>query len=221
LYILLAIATLFCYLWIRQFKEQLRIKEWMAALLALIHTVIGVLCVKAFAFLESGDGSGMSLYGAVFFLPIVYFAFAKLSRRRVADVFDVFTICTVIALLCARFNCILSGCCLGIEIPGLTGWRVPTREAELVFYIVLYLFFLKKVGKPTYRGLIYPIYMVSYGVFRFVVEFFRESTHPIVGAFHISHIWSILAIGVGCLAAYLISRQNKQTKDPDKKAGAP
>jgi len=219
LYILLVIATLFGYLWIRQFKEQLRIREWMAAVLSLVHTVIGVFCVKAFAFLESGDGSGMSLYGAVFFLPAVYFAFAKLTKRSVADVFDVFTVCTVITLLCARFNCILAGCCLGTVIPGFPDLRFPTREAEIVFYIVLYMILWKKVGKPKYSGLIYPIYMISYGVFRFVVEFFRESPHPIVGAFHISHIWSIVAIVAGCFAYYCISHQTKNPKKTGRKSG--
>ena len=223
LYILLTIATVFGYLWITRFKDRLRIKEWLAALLSLLHTAVGVFCVKAFAFLESGDGSGMSLYGAVFFLPIVYFLGAKLTKRSVADVFDVFTICTVVTLLCARFNCILSGCCLGLPI-GSSGMRFPTREMEILFYIVLYIVIQKKVGKPQYSGLIYPIYMISYGTFRFVVEFFRESTHPIVGAFHISHIWSLVAIVAGMIAYYAISRQIKaknriKTQKSGKKSG--
>ena len=51
LYILLAVATGFGYFWISQFKEKLRIKEWMALVISVIHTFIGVLCVKFFAFL--------------------------------------------------------------------------------------------------------------------------------------------------------------------------
>lgn len=209
LYILLAVATTFGYFWISQFKEKLRIKDWMALILAVVHTLIGVLCVKLFAFLESGDGTGMSLYGAVFFLPVIYFAFAKLTKRKVADVFDIFTICTVVTLLCARFNCIYAGCCVGTVIPGTDGLRWPTREAEIIFYIVLYIVLRRKVGKTKYNGLIYPIYMMSYGVFRFIVEFFRESFHPIVGPFHISHIWSLVAIVAGAAVYYIISHKVK------------
>ncbi|MBE6682880.1 MAG: hypothetical protein E7595_01870 [Ruminococcaceae bacterium] len=207
LYILLAVATAFGYFWISQFKKQLRIKEWMALVLSVLHTVVGVVCVKVFAFLESGEGGGMSLYGAVFFLPVIYYLCAKLFKRKVSDVFDVFTVCTVFTLLCARVNCITAGCCLGNVIPGTEGLRWPTREAELIFYIVLYFVLRTHIKKSKHNGKIYLIYMISYGVFRFIVEFFRESFHTIVGPFHISHIWSLVAIIVGTAIYYMLSRK--------------
>ena len=128
LYIILALATTFCYFWISQFKKRLRIKEWMALLLSVLHTLVGVLCVKLFAFLESGSGGGMSLYGAIFFLPVIYWVTAKVTKRSVADVFDIFTVCTFVTLLCSRFNCMFAGCCLGMEIPGTANLSWPTRE---------------------------------------------------------------------------------------------
>lgn len=208
LYLILSVATVFGYLWLSQCKKRLRLKEWMAFVLAVCHTVVGVLCVKLFAFLESGSG-GMSLYGAVFFLPIVYYAFAKIAKRDTADVFDVFTICTITTLLCARFNCILADCCLGAIIPGTDGMRWPTRTAEIVFYVVLYIFLRKKVGNKTYRGKIYPIYALAYGVFRFVVEFFRESEMTF-GWFHISHLWSTVAVIASAAAIYAINKHYKR-----------
>lgn len=208
LYLLLAIATAFGYFWLSQFKEKLRIKEWMALVLSILHTLIGVLCVKFFAFLESGDGNEMSLYGAVFFLPAIYFACAKLTKRKVADVFDVFTICTVCTLLCARFNCIFAGCCLGSIIPGTEALRWPTRELEIVFYVVLFILLRKKVCKKKYSGLIYPIYMMAYGVFRFIVEFFRESEHDF-GWIHISHVWSLVAIAIGAGIYFWLFKKSK------------
>jgi len=208
LYLLLAVATVFGYFWLSQFKERLKFKEWVLLLCSVVHTVIGVLLVKLFAFLESGEGGGMSLYGAVFFLPIVYFVFAKLSKRRVSDIFDVFTVNTVVTLLCARINCILADCCIGTVIPNTNGLRWPTREAEIVFYIVLYIFLRKKVSNAKYRGKIYPIYMMSYGVFRFIIEWMRES-HIIFGFIHISHIWSLVAIVVGAIIYYILLRNNK------------
>ena len=208
LYFLLAIATTFGFFWLSQFKEKLQIKEWMALVLSVVHTLIGVLCVKLFAFLESGDGGGMSLYGAVFFLPIIYFIGAKVSKRKIADVFDIFTICTVCTLLCARFNCILAGCCLGSVISGTEAVRWPTRELEILFYFVLFLFLRNKVCKKKYSGLIYPIYMMAYGSFRFVVEFFRESSHD-YGWFHISHIWSLVAIAAGAGVYYWLTTKSK------------
>ena len=224
LYLLLTIATAFCFIWLYQSKEQLRLKTWMLVPIALLHTVIGVLCVKVFAFFESGDGSNMSLYGAIFFLPIVYYLGAKLTKRNIACVFDVLTICIIVTLLCARFNCIMSGCCLGLPIPGLENARFPTREAEIAFYLILFTLLRKKLGKTQCRGLLYPIYMMSYGVFRFVVEFFRESAQPIIGSLHISHIWSFVSIAVGVAAYYKLShrvadkinQENNRVKESNK-----
>ena len=91
----------------------------------------------------------------------------------------------------------------------------------MLFYVVLYIVLRKKVCKNKYSGLIYPIYMMAYGSFRFVVEFFRESEHTL-GWFHISHLWSVVAvlIGVGCYIC-LLKRKNtikKQDKRGEGKA---
>ena len=215
LYLLLAVATVFGYFWLSQFKERLKFKEWTLLLCSVVHTVIGVLLVKLFAFLESGVRGGMSLYGAVFFLPIVYFVFAKLTKRRVSDVFDIFTVNTVVTLLCARINCILANCCIGAVIPGTSGLRWPTREAEIVFYIVLYIVLRSKVKNARYRGKIYPIYMMSYGVFRFIIEWLRES-HIVFGVVHISHIWSLVAITAGACIYYTLLRKDKGAAKPHR-----
>lgn len=210
LYLILAVATAFGYFWISQFKEKLRIKEWMAFLISVLHTFIGVICVKVFAFLESG-AEGMSLYGAIFFLPVIYYVSAKLTKRSVADVFDIFTVCTAVTLLFSRFNCLIAGCCQGLVIPGTDATRFPTREAEILFYVVLYIAIRKKVGKQKYSGKIYPYYMISYGAFRFVTEFFRES-EIMFGWFHISHVWSLLAIAIGVVVVCFMNRSNRSKR---------
>lgn len=212
LYLLLAVATVFGFFWLSQFKEKLRIKEWMALVLSIVHTLIGVLCVKFFAFLESGDGGGMSLYGAVFFLPVIYLAYAKLTKRKISDVFDIFTILIICTLLCSRFNCIFAGCCLGSLIPGTESIRWPTRELEIVFYIVLFIVLRNKVCKRKYGGMIYPIYMMAYGGFRFIVEFFRETDH-LFGWFHISHVWSLIAIAAGGGFCFWLSKNGGKRRE--------
>ncbi|MBQ8623883.1 MAG: prolipoprotein diacylglyceryl transferase [Oscillospiraceae bacterium] len=213
LWLLLALATFFGYFWLVQFKNKLQINDIAAFLLSVIHTVIGVLCVKAFAFLESGEAGGMSLYGAVFFLPVVYFIGAKITKLSPEDVFDIFTINTVFTLLCARLNCIFSGCCLGKPIPGTNGWLWPTRELEIIFYIILLILLGKRVGKAKYKARIYPTYMIAYGTFRFVIEWFRESDNLIFGNMHISHIWSLIAIAAGVIVCYVL----KYIKTANKK----
>lgn len=195
LYILLAIATTFGYFWISHNKNKLRIGEGMAVLLAVLHTLLGLVCVKIFAFLEGTPG-GQSLFGGILFMPVLYFAAAKLTKRGMADVFDIGAMLMIFTLLCARLNCFKGECCLGACIPGTEALRWPTRELEVVFYICLLVWLGRKSGKRQYAGMIYPLFMLSYGIFRFIEEWFRETTNP-VWIFHISHIWALVSIVIG------------------------
>ena len=140
-----------------------------------------------------------------------------LKNRFLRQVFDIFTICVICTLLCARFNCILSGCCLGKMIPGSESIRWPTRELEILFYLVLFLCLRKKVCKKKYVGQMYPIYMMAYGIFRFIGEFFRESEHDFAW-FHISHLWSLIAVAVGAGIYMSISRKTKDSMKRGKRS---
>ncbi len=211
LWILLAMGTGFTFYWLAKHREKLKINLWAVLSLSVLHTLIGVLSVKVFAVLETLDFSkagSMSLFGGVFFMPILYIIGAKLFKRKIGTVTDIFTPCMIFTVMCARVNCIISGCCLGAYIPGTDGWRYPTREAEIVFYILLLSYFLFWKKKNEVEGTGYPLYMAAYGAFRFVCEFFRSSDSNII--FHISHLWAAVSVLVG-LSIYteLKSRQKK------------
>lgn len=216
LWIVLAIATVFGYFWLSSHKQKLRIGEGAALLLAVVHTLVGVICVKVFAFLEGGGPGSMSLFGAVFFMPVFYFVAAKLTKRSVADVFDIFVMLIIFTLMCSRLNCLAAGCCLGSLIPGTEALRWPNRQMEIGFYLVLLIFLGRKVGKRQYTGKIYPMYMMAYGVFRFLVEWLRESEN-LVGFFHISHIWALVSIGVG---AYIYCKLSEVKQNDSKRRKA-
>ena len=207
LILLLSIAALFTGFWLYVQRVRLRLRIGWILLLSPVHVIVGVLCVKVFAALETFSLDGfrnMSLFGAIFLLPLFYWAGAKLSRRKAADVFDVFTVPTVFTLACARVNCIVSGCCLGRIISG-TGQRWPTREAELVFYAVLLPLLILRGRKKGSEGTLWPFYMTAYGVFRFITEFFRESETNTL--FHLSHLWAILCLLIGVSALLEMNRQ--------------
>lgn len=212
LILLLGCGTLFNVYWLHRCRERLHLRWLSVLLLSVLHTVLGVLSVKVFALFETGNFSNMSLFGGVFFMPLFYWGVAKLAKQKTADVFDVFTICLVFTLMCARLNCIISGCCLGAHIPieGLTHLRFPTRELELLFYVLLLSRLWRKVLSGSARGMIYPIYMISYGIFRFVTETLRFSdrTNSIL---HVSHLWALLSLGIGISIYGELQKKEKKT----------
>lgn len=92
LFLLLFFATAVCCVWLSMVRRRLKIPMYAVFLIAVLHTLIGVLSVKIFAFLETGfnpDSLGnISLFGGVFFMPLVYWAGAKLTKRDVGLVYD-------------------------------------------------------------------------------------------------------------------------------------
>ena len=212
LILLLSCGTLFNVYWLHRCRERLHLRWLSVLLLSVLHTVLGVLSVKVFALFETGDFSNMSLFGGVFFMPLFYWGVAKLAKQKAADVFDVFTICLVFTLMCARLNCIVSGCCLGAHIPieGLTHLRFPTRELELLFYVILLSRLWRKVLNRSARGMIYPIYMISYGIFRFVTEMLRFSDRT-DSILHVSHLWALLSLGIGMSIYGELQKKEKKT----------
>ena len=201
LIIILTISTVLCFLWLFLFnKEKLKAKTWEIILIAFLHTLLGVGFVKFFAIIEAGfnadEAGSMSLYGGIFFMPITYLIYAKIKKLPVGMVFDVFAVCLVATLTLARINCLFMGCCLGAFIDDKYTIRFPSREAELVINSSFVAFAVFANLKEKFSSKIFPLYLVYYGFFRFIIEFFRESMDA-AGPFHIAHAWSFISFLVG------------------------
>ncbi len=220
LLILLTVGTGLSLAWLYLNRKRLNAEWWQLLLLAVLHTICGVLSVKAFAVMETLDLSlagNMSLYGGVFFMPLLYLVGARLTRRSSATVCDVFTPCMIVTVMCARINCILSGCCGGKLIGWLSDARWPTRQAEVVFYIILLLLLCPRIINKKNFGTIYPIYMCAYGAFRFVIEWLREGD-GVLGSIHVAHLWSVISFCLG-LAIYGELCQREKINERKKKHG--
>lgn len=215
LLLLLILATGVGCGWLLLVGKRLKVPQYAVLPIAILHTLIGVLSVEVFAFLETGFNpeslGNMSLFGGIFFMPLAYWAGAKLTKRNTAQVFDIFTICMIFTVMCARINCIFAGCCFGTLIPGLENIRWPTREVEIVFYVVLLIVLGSKVLAGKSHGEIYPIYMISYGALRFVLEFLRFKAGS-TSIIHLSHLWALVAFALG-LSIYYELRSPQKAKN--------
>lgn len=140
-------------------------------------------------------------------MPIAYWLGAKLTKRSMKEVYDLLTICMIFTLMCARINCIIGGCCKGMLIPG-QHMRWPTREAEIIFYIILLILLGKRVKRDEMCGQTYPIYMMAYGIFRFIIEGFRF--HEDTSLIHPAHIWALISFGVGFSIYAELQKKNKK-----------
>ena len=193
-----------------RFRSDLQIGLAAAVILAVIHTMVGVFCVKVFAGLESLSNplnAGMSLFGALFFLPLFYWLGSRWARRDVALVFDDFCLCVMIALMCVRCSCIVNGCCRGKFIAG-TYMRWPTRQIEIAFWAVMLIWFLMKKKQGYIKGSLYPQMLMVYGIFRFFIEFLRDEDSVFFG-FHFGHLWAVIAFVVGSAIYFALAEGSR------------
>ncbi|MBR3383171.1 MAG: prolipoprotein diacylglyceryl transferase [Clostridia bacterium] len=214
--ITLGIAGLLGIIWLILVRKRLKM-HWIVAIIASSALVIyAVYAVKFFALVEAGfdpaKSGGMSLYGVPFFVPIPLLLGALIAKRPIGEVFDIFSVNTVLICMGGRANCFFYGCCQGIEIASL-GFRVPTREIEMFFYLIFLILMIPRVYTKKANGTAFPFYMAGYGILRFILEFFRDTNFTTI--FHLAHVWSALCALIGI--SIVISVHEKKKHDRGKR----
>lgn len=130
---------------------------------------------------------------------------------------DWFAIIAPVGIMLGRIGCLLHGCCLGRvcvaswytinDIHGVARW--PAVPVEFIFNaLMLGVILLFRWGRIA-PGQLFHIYLMTYGIFRFFHEFFRDTPQilgPISG-------YQIAALGVAGLgAAGFVLRQQSTNK---------
>lgn len=169
--------------------------------------------------------------GAVLFLGAYFLFWKKKKTARLLDLISILPCCILVGHAFGRIGCFFAGCCygkettgffsfLGVKFPGLYEKVYPTQLFESAFLFLMFaitsLLLLKKDFKYNL-----PVYLISYGVFRFLIEFIRgDDRGKFIGAISPSQFWSILMVlaGVGTifLLKYLFKKRAKEMADEPK-----
>ncbi len=183
-----------------RWRKEIGMNElWQISLVFALFSISGFIGCRWIGLLEKaliGVDGGKRLYGFIFietFFVLVSTYIVPINRRAL---FDAYTGYIIITLFFARLCCYFSGCCEGTSIFG-TQWKWPTRETELIFYIIAFVYLWKRIEKNELPGSCFPRFMIIYGVFRFIYEWFRAAKNLGLG-FHVAHFWSIVCVMIGC-----------------------
>ena len=142
-----------------------------------------------FRFGESMTFMGGLIGGVVCFLAVYFIVRPKLHGRLI-DVLSLVPCCITIAHGFGRIGCFFAGCCYGI----------PT-DYEAAFLFILFGVMLFLLIKYNFRHNM-SVYLISYGVFRFLLEFIRgDHRGELVTGISPSQFWSIpmVALGIGLI----------------------
>lgn len=158
------------------------------------------------------------LIGGVSTFLIVYAFFYKKFKVTLFDFLSVVPPLILIAHAFGRMGCFFAGCCYGkvdyehgLKFPGLPEPVLPTMLYEAIFLFIMFAvcMVLLIVFKFDYNM---PLYLATYGIFRFVIEYFRgDDRGSFIGSMSPSQFWSIVMVVLaGALFAYMFWRNMKR-----------
>ena len=131
---------------------------------------------------------------------------------------DLFAIVAPIGIILGRIGCLLHGCCLGQvckphwwtlnDAQGLHRW--PAVPFEIGFNGVAVVVFWLLRRKGVLPGQLFHLYLVAYGAFRFVHEFFRATPRISYGLSGY-HVAALACIALGSWR--FIQRQRDRSRE--------
>ena len=159
------------------------------------------------------------LYGALITYAIAYWFIFRNERHNLIHYLNYIIPGLVIAHSFGRVGCFFDGCCYGITVRlGQADYALPTNLFEAFFLLILFFIILFACKKHQTK-----IYMVSYGVFRFFIEFLRGDNRgklPFIDWLSPSQLLSIILLIVGILLFIFedkltnwVKRFNKEPKN--------
>ena len=171
-----------------------------------------------FEFSFSGITFLGGLIGGVVTFLLIYFLFGrKRYGAYLMRLLPIAACCILVAHAFGRLGCLFAGCCygevtdsfIGIIYPSSAGlgtaprWPVPIFESMFLFMTFGVCAYLTVIKKYKYSM---NIYLIAYGVFRFLIEFIRgdERGDFIKGLpLYPSQVWSIVMVLLG-VAMYFV-----------------
>jgi phosphatidylglycerol:prolipoprotein diacylglycerol transferase len=123
-----------------------------------------------------------------------------------------------LALAVGRCGCFYNGCCYGVEtglpwavpftIDGATTWR-QTQIYEIAFHLGMALALLELTRRGLLAGNRLKLYLICYGIFRFLTEFIRPEPAMWLGLTF--YQWAALALATGLAAQWSAERPQPAT----------
>lgn len=173
--------------------------------------------------------NGFVFYGGFLGGALGYFIYAKIYKIPFFGLTDNAVQSLPLGHAFGRIGCFCAGCCYGRETDSFLGViyknpadphcpvgvkLLPTQLFESAFCVLLFfaLMIIHRKFKNLKQGTLTVIYVLSYGTFRFLIEFLRgDEARRSFLALSTSQWISLLLIGFGVVYSILLSKKVKFT----------
>ena len=168
-------------------------------------------------------GTGVSSLGGItgaLVCALAFYSINRETRHAPLQYMDAFVPALLLFQVFWRVGCLSAGCCHGIAAPGLR-WAIsftdpaaaaiyrgvplhPTQAYMILGNLLLLVTLLWILSKSSFRGQLTGIYLISYGLLRFVVGYYRGDIRPMLGSWSLAQWTGLLFIlvGTGLLIKY-------------------
>lgn len=193
-----------------------------------IGAVIGVRLLSAITLIPLLDQHfwyNLLFGGAVFYGGIIgsFLALAivcAVKKQPFLEYTDVFVSLFPLGHAIGRLGCFFNGCCYGCRYDGIFAvsypvngeWVsvFPTWFAEMLFCVVLFLFF-QCVYRTQIRGRRTAVYLIAYAVYRYTIEYVRgDEMRGTFGPFTTSQAISIVMVLTGIAVLVYANKTKKE-----------
>jgi prolipoprotein diacylglyceryltransferase len=130
---------------------------------------------------------------------------------------DTFALPLALALAVGRWGCFFNGCCYGVEtnLPWGVSFRQkdgawlrchPTQIYESLFHLAMACVLLEIMRQGMLKRQRLKLYLICYGVYRFLMEFIRPEEVWLAGL--TAYQWGALALVIGLAAQWWVDRRD-------------
>ncbi len=165
-------------------------------------------------------GTGANYYGLLTFAPLVCLPVILILFINPLKQMDITTLSLPFFLIFIKLSCLFNGCCWGIPWEyGMynyhfdhPGRQVPVQLLEILSALAIFIFLLF-YRKKAKTGTLYPIYLISYSILRFITEFFRADNKKIFWQFNAYHFLAVAGVVVGILMIIFVNRYGDKIQE--------
>ena len=152
---------------------------------------------------------GFVLYGGLILGLITICTYCKLKKIDFGYYMDLFIPTIPMGHAFGRLGCFMAGCCYGQQTDSWIGVifpvnslapsgvpLIPTQLISAIGNLIIASILIALYGKLKYKGQIGALYLMLYGVCRFIIEFFRDDYRGAIGFLSTSQFISIFIIAI-------------------------
>ena len=171
--------------------------------------------------------SGFVVIGGLAGGVLAAWVYCRIKKVKFIDYFDLCIPSVAIAQGFGRIGCFMAGCCYGKVTDSPIGIafthsnyapnNVPLIPTQLIssaanfLNMALLLFIAKKAKK---KGLVAAVYMLTYSVGRYLIEFLRDDDRGVIGPFSTSQFFSVIIFAAGILFLIFVLLKGESTETP-------